>query len=205
MRELDPAAQAAERAGGGLDAVGLAVPLRHLVGERARGADRHAGAAELAAGRHVRGAEGRPDQRPRPAVLEREHARRHAPRGTCARSARRGCRGCSRDRRRGRRARRRARDRRSDSRCRSMPTRSTSCCSSQSPSFGQLRQPVETPALRMVVRLRRQSSLLVAEQAARRVLGKDQPQDLARASRAGRPCRSSPAMPSEASVLQASG
>ena len=43
---------------------------------------------------------------------------------------------------------------------------------------GQLRQPVETPALRIVVRLRRQSSLSSHSRQLARVLGEDQPQDL---------------------------
>jgi hypothetical protein len=75
MRHLQLAADSAERAGRDLLAVRQAVPLRHLVRQGAGGADGDAGAAELAAGGDVRVPPGRPDQRARPAVLERQHGR----------------------------------------------------------------------------------------------------------------------------------
>ena len=100
---------------------GLAVPLGHLVGERSRRADGDAGPAELAAGLGMGGPERRADQGPRAAVLERRARTLHAPRDTCARTVRRGCRGCSRGRRRGRRARLRGPGRRPGTRAPSSP------------------------------------------------------------------------------------
>ena len=73
VRQLHLTSEAAERAGRGDGSVGPAIPLGDLVGQCPRGADRHARAAELTAGLHVRAAEGRPDQRGRAAVLEGEH------------------------------------------------------------------------------------------------------------------------------------
>jgi len=66
-------AHAAERAGGGLLPVGLALPGPGFLAQGAGRAHRHAGAAELAAARHVGAVEGRPDDGVAPAVLVRQH------------------------------------------------------------------------------------------------------------------------------------
>ena len=85
-----------------------------------------------------------------------------------------------------------------------IPTRSTTCCSSQSSSLGQLRQPVETPALRIVLRLRRQSS---ASPHSRQLDGCSERISRRISLRISRRATVSvvTSMPSATSVLQASG